>query len=266
MTITIAARASVDPRAELADDVQVGPFCVIGPDVRIGQGTRLVSHVCISGAVTIGEFNTIGPFAAIGEVPQDVSYRGAPTRVEIGDCNLLGPGVTVHRASEKEDGTTRIGSRNTLLASAHVAHDCQLGDEITIAEGTMLGGHVHVEDHARFARSVAVIHYVTIGAYGFVGMKSKVNQDIPRYMRVDGNPSKVRRVNATVLRQAGFHEVAIEALTEAWRLIFVAKMRLQQAVEVLRAHDQFTVEVRQLVDSLERQRRGKNGRSREGSC
>lgn len=261
----IAPRAKVDPRAELAEDVNVGPFCVIGPHVRIGRGTRLLSHVCISGEVTIGEFNTIGPFAAIGEPPQDSSYRGSPTRVEIGDCNLLSQGVTIHRGSEKEEGITRIGNRNTLLASAHVAHDCKLGDGISIAEGTMLGGHVHVEDHARLARSVAVIHLVTIGAYGCVGFKSKVNQDIPRYMRVDGNPSKIRCVNAPVMRRAGFSKDAIDALTEAWRLLFVARIKLPQAVDVLRSRGQYTAEVEHLIDCLERQRNGKNGRSRDGS-
>ena len=265
VTTIIAPRACVDPRAELADDVEIGPYCVIGPEVRIGRGTRLTSNVCISGRVTIGEFNRIGPFVSIGDVPQDVSYRGTPTRVEIGDCNILGHGVTIHRASEKEDGITRIGSRNTLLASAHVAHDCKLGDDITLGEWTMLGGHVHVEDHAGFAVGVAIIHNVTIGAYSFVGMKSKATQDVPRYMRADGIPSKVRRVNASALRRKGIPKDAIAALEEAYRLIYLGKMRLPQAAELLRSHGQFTSEVQQLIEGIETQRRGKNGRAREHS-
>ncbi|AGA30282.1 acyl-(acyl-carrier-protein)--UDP-N-acetylglucosamine O-acyltransferase [Singulisphaera acidiphila DSM 18658] len=265
VTTIIASRACVDPRAELAVDVEIGPYCVIGPEVRIGRGTRLAANVCISGRVTIGEFNRIGPFVSIGDVPQDVSYRGSPTRVDIGDCNFLGNGVTIHRASEKEDGITRIGSRNTLLASSHVAHDCKLGDNITIGEWTMLGGHVHVEDHAGFAVGVAIIHNVTIGAYSFVGMKSKATQDVPRYMRADGIPSKVRRVNASALKRKGISKAAIAALEEAYRLIYLGKMRLPQAADLLRAHGQYTTEVQQLIEGIETQRRGKNGRAREHS-
>lgn len=263
MTTIIASRACVDSRAELAEDVEVGPFCVIGPEVRIGRGTRLAANVCISGRVTIGAFNWIGPYASIGEAPQDVSYRGAPTRVEIGDCNIMGHGVTIHRASEKEDGVTRIGSRNNFKASAHVAHDCKVGDDVTIGERTMLGGHVHVEDHAGFAAGVAIVHNVTIGAYSFVGMKSKATQDVPRYLRVDGIPSKVRRVNARALRRKGIEESAIEALDEAFRLIFLGQMRLPQASERLRSRGQFTPEVQRLIECLEQQRRGKHGRARE---
>lgn len=265
VTTIIAPRACIDPRAELADDVEVGPFCVIGPEVRIGRGTRLAANVCITGRVSIGEFNRIGPYVSIGDIPQDISYRGTPTRVEIGDCNLLGPGVTIHRASEKEDGITRIGSRNTLLASAHVAHDCKLGDDITIGEWTMLGGHVHVEDHAGFDIGVAIIHNVTIGAYSFVGMKSKATQDVPRYMRADGIPSKVRRVNVSALRRKGLSKDAITALEEAYRLIYLGKMRLPQAADLLRSHGQLTPEVQRLIEGIETQRQGKNGRARENT-
>ena len=118
---------------------------MIGPDVTIGRGTRLIAHVCIHGITTLGEDNIIYPFVSIGGEPQDVSFRGSPTRVEIGDSNVIREGVTIHRGSEKEEGVTRIGSHNLLMVNVHVAHDCVLGDQIMIANNTILGGHTHVE-------------------------------------------------------------------------------------------------------------------------
>ena len=202
MASTIADTACVDPRAEIADDVEIGPYCVIGPDVKIGRGTRLLSHVCVYGQTAIGEHNLISPFVVLGGDPQDVSYQGTPTRVEIGDHNIIRENVTVNRATEKEDGLTRVGSHNFLMAGSHVAHDCKLGDRITIANGSMLGGHVHVESYASLSGGVAVHHYVTIGAYSFVGGQSRIYHDVPPYMLVEGNPSKVRCINIVEIGRA----------------------------------------------------------------
>ncbi|WP_254053848.1 acyl-ACP--UDP-N-acetylglucosamine O-acyltransferase [Singulisphaera sp. GP187] len=260
----LTSLSRIDPRAELGFHVEIGPFCTIGPDVRIGQGTRLISHVCIMGDVTLGEFNTIGPFVTLGDAPQDLSYKGTPTRVEIGDYNVLRQCVTVHRGSEKEDGTTRIGSRNVLMAGAHVAHDCQLGDRITIAERTVLGGHVHVESDVEIANGVAVVHEVTVGGFSFVGSQSKVTQDVPRYMRIDGYPSRVRSLNTLGLRRNDFFcEETIQTLREAHRLLYRAKKGLQQTVEILRARGQLSAEVLHLIAFVEAQQAGKNGRARD---
>ena len=161
MATVIADTACIDPRAEIADDVEVGPYCVIGPDVTIGRGTRLIAHVCIHGHTTLGEDNVIHPFAVIGGEPQDVSFRGSPTRVEIGDHNVIREGVTIHRGSEKEEGVTRIGSHNLLMVNVHVAHDCVLGDRIVIANNTMLGGHIHVESFVTISGGVGIHPFVT---------------------------------------------------------------------------------------------------------
>ena len=139
---------SIDPRAEIDDDVDIGPFCVIGPKVRIGRGTRLENSVTLMGDVTLGCRNHLYPGVVIGGEPQDISYRGSDTKVVIGDDNIIRECVTINRATEKEDGVTRVGDSNFLMACCHVAHDCQLGDHIIIANGTLLGGHVHVHDHA----------------------------------------------------------------------------------------------------------------------
>jgi UDP-N-acetylglucosamine acyltransferase len=263
MATLIADTACVDPRAELADDVEIGPYCVVGPDVKVGRGTRLIGHVVISGVTTIGEGNVIHPFAVIGGEPQDVSYRGTPTRVEVGDHNVIREGVTINRGSEKEDGATRVGSHNFLMATSHVAHDCRLDDRITIANGTMLGGHVHVESYASLSGGIAVHHYSTIGAYSFVGGQSRIYHDVPRYMLVDGNPSRVRCINVVGLKRNGFSAKGIDSLHEAHRLIYRARMSARHAAEILESHGHLTEEVRRLLEFIEAQQQGKHGRARE---
>src|SRR5262249_54364604 len=161
-------------------------------EVEIGRGTQLFSHVSLMGVTKLGEFNTIGPFVVIGSEPQDLSYWGTATRVEIGDSNRIDERVTIHRASEKQDGVTQIGSNNHLRAGAHIAHDCKLGNRISIGVGSMLGGHVHVESDATVGEKAAIHQFVTIGADSFIGGHSKITRDVPRYMRVEGNPSIVR--------------------------------------------------------------------------
>ena len=197
MASLIAHNASIDPRAEIDDEVEIGAFCVIGPHVRIGRGTKLESHVTLMGRVTIGQNNHIFPGAVIGGHPQDISYRGSDTQVVIGDHNVIREGVTINRATEKEDGVTTVGSHNFLMACCHVAHDCRLGDHIIIANGTLLGGHVHVQDHASLSGAVAIHHYASVGSYSFVGGCSRV---LLREARAGG----VIREVALLVDQAAF--------------------------------------------------------------
>jgi UDP-N-acetylglucosamine acyltransferase len=263
MATLIADTACVDPRAELADDVEIGPYCVIGPDVKIGRGTRLIAHVCVLGVTTLGEHNVVYPFSVLGGDPQDVSYHGTATRVEIGDHNLIRESVTINRGSEKEDGLTSIGNHNFLMAAAHIAHDCKLGDHITIANGSLMAGHVHVESHANISGGVAVHHYVTIGGYSFIGGQSRIVHDVPRYMLVDGNPSRVRCINIVGLRRNGISTAGIESLHEAHRLVFRAKMSVRHAAEILESHGHMTPEIQSLLEFLRAQQEGKHGRGRE---
>lgn len=263
MAIMVADTACVDPRAEIADEVEIGPYCVVGPDVAIGRGTRLLSHVCIRGHVRIGEHNLIHPFAVIGGEPQDYSYRNTPTRVEIGDHNVFREGVTVNRATEKEDGVTRLGDHNFLMAASHVAHDCKLGSHITMANGVLLAGHVHVESFSSISGGVAVHHYATIGSYCFVGGQSRIYHDVPRFMLVDGNPCKVRCINIVGLKRRGFSKAGIDSLFEAHRLIYRAKMNVREASRILETHGQWTPEVQSLLEFIAAQQLGKHGRARE---
>jgi UDP-N-acetylglucosamine acyltransferase len=262
MAVLIADTACVDPRAEIADDVEIGPYCVVGPDVKIGQGTRLIAHVVLMGATTLGEGNVLSPFCSIGGEPQDHSYQGSPTRVEIGDHNVFRESVTVNRGTEKEDGLTKIGCHNYFMTGSHVAHDCKLGDHINIANCSMLGGHVHVESHAGISGGVAVHHFVTVGGYCFVGGLSRIYHDAPPYMLIDGNPARIRCINVVGLKRNGLGS-SIESLHEAHRLLYRAKMSLEQADEILHSHEHMSSEVLNLMAFLNRQRQGKHGRARE---
>ena len=263
MTTLIADTACVNPRAEIDDDVEVGPYCVVGPEVSIGKGTRLIAHVCILGQTTLGRDNVVHPFSVIGGEPQDVSYKGSPTRVEIGDRNVLREGVTVHRGSEKEEGVTRLGSDNLLMVNVHVAHDCVIEDRVIIANNTMLAGHGHVESSVTISGGVGVHPFVTFGEFSYVGGLSRIYHDVPRYMIVNGNPSKVRCINVVGLRRHGVSSEAISALHEAHRLIYRAKMSSAHASEVLESHGHLCPEVKHLLEFIEAQHLGKQGRARE---
>jgi len=263
MTSLVAESARVDPNARLACDTEVGAGCVIGPDVEIGRGTKLLSHVCMSGVVRVGEFNTIGPFVAIGGEPQDLSYWGSATRVEIGDHNSIAERVTIHRGSEKEDGVTRLGNHNRLLSGAHVAHDCKLADRISIGCLAMLGGHVHVESAVSIGEKAGVHQFVTLGGLSLIDGQSKITQDVPCFMRVDGNPSRVRGINGRILEREGLSGVARAALRAAHQLIFLARMTLSQAAEILEVRQLLTSEVVRLLTFLESQQHGRLGRARE---
>jgi UDP-N-acetylglucosamine acyltransferase len=255
--------ASVDPRAELAEDVEIGPFCVIGPLAKIGRGTRLLNNVTILGDVTIGEGNTIYAGTVIGGEPQDLNYRGSDTRVEIGDHNVLRECVTINRATEKELGVTSVGSHNFLMACCHVAHDCQVADRVVIANGTLLAGHVRVDHHATLSGNIGIHHFATIGCYSFVSGLSRVMHDVPPYMLVDGNPCRPRCVNIVALKRNDFPPEYIKALNEAHRLIYRAKVGLDHAREILRSRGKLIPAVNHLLSFVQEQQEGRHGRARE---
>jgi UDP-N-acetylglucosamine acyltransferase len=263
MAASIAANAWVDPRAELDDDVEIGPFCMIGPGARIGRGTRLLNHVTLTGNVTLGRDNVLFPNVVLGGDPQDVSYQGSDTWVEIGDGNTFREGVTVNRASEKEDGVTRIGSHNFLMANSHVAHDCKLGNHILIANGSLLAGHVHVHDHAAISGGCGIHQFVTIGSYSFISALSRALHDVPPYMLVEGIPARPRCINIVALKRNSFRPEQIEPLAAAHRLLYRSKVGLVHAREILTANGHLTDDVRRLLAFIEGQQVGKHGRGRE---
>jgi len=263
MATYVAENVSIDPRAEIDDEVEIGPFCVIGPLARIRRGTKLENNVTLMGDVTLGCYNHVYPGVVLGGEPQDVSYSGSDTKVSIGDYNVIREGVTINRASEKEGGVTRVGDHNFLMAYAHVAHDCQLGNHIIIANNALLAGHVHVQDYASFSGAVAVHHFATVGSYCFIAGTSAVRQDAPPYMLMEGNPARPRCVNVVGLKRNNFPKEVIHALAEAHRLLYRSKVGLENAWEILRNNGQLLPQVNHLLNFVQQQHEGQHGRSRE---
>jgi len=255
--------AIVDPRAELGEGVRVGPHCVVSGEAVIGPDTVLDNHVTIMGRVTIGARNRIFPNCVIGGEPQDVSYRGAATRVDIGDDNTIREGVTINRGSEKEEGVTTIGNGNFLMAACHVAHDCRIADEVTIANGTLLGGHVRIHSRASLSGAVAVHHWATIGGWSFVAGLSRVLHDVPPFMLCEGSPARPRCINVVALKRGGFGRDVIEAIGEAHRLLYRAKVGLEPARELLRGQGRLLPAIEELLGFLGQQQDGRHGRSRD---
>jgi len=263
MSIYVDPLAAVDARAELADGVSIGPFCHVGPHVRIGAGTKLIGSVTLLGHVTLGEENVLHPGAVVGGEPQDISYRGSDTRVLIGDRNVLREGVTVNRASEKEQGLTQVGNDCLIMAGCHVAHDCLLGNHIIMANGTLLGGHVHIQDHVTLSGSIGVHHFCTLGSYSFVGGLSRVLHDVPPFMLCDGNPARPRCVNYVALERNGFTTEQVDALGEAYRLLYRARVGVSTAREMLRSSSHLLPAVQELLGFLDQQTTGRHGRGRD---
>jgi UDP-N-acetylglucosamine acyltransferase len=263
MATRTATNAWIDPRASIEDDVEIGPFCTIGPQVHIGRGTRLLGSVTIMGRVTVGCDNVIYPGAVIGGEPQDISYAGSDTCVVVGNGNVIREGVTINRATEKEDGITSLGDHNFLMAGVHVAHDCKLGSRIIIANATLLAGHVHVADHASISGGVAIHHYTTVGSFSFIGALAKVLHDVPPYMLCEGQPARPRCINIVALKRNNFAAPDVEALAEAHRLLYRSKVGQQAAREVLRGKDQLRPPVLELLQFIEGQQAGRHGRGRE---
>ncbi len=263
MATMIADTACIDPRAEIAEDVEIGPYCVVGPEAKIGRGTRLVAHVCVLGNTIIGEENVIHPFVVLGGEPQDVHDHGLDTRLVIGNSNIFREGVTVHRGTLKDQGITRIGSHNMLMANVHVAHDCILNDRIIVTNNTMLAGHCLVESHVIISGGVGVHPFVSIGAYSYIGAMSRIIHDVPRFMLVDGNPCKVRCINVVGLKRHGISPESITALHEAHRLLYRVRMTVENAAETLRNNGQVCAEVQSLLDYIAVQQQGRHGRARE---
>ncbi len=229
----IDPRAVVSPQAHVAADVEIGPFTVIGADVVIGPGTWVGPHAVINGPTRIGANNKVFQFASLGDAPQDKKYNGEPTRLEIGDRNVFRESVTVNRGTTHDKGVTRIGNDNLLMAYSHVAHDCQLGDQIVMANCATLGGHVEVGDWVTMGGLSAVHQYTKVGAYSFLAHNAAVTRDVPPYIMAVGRPAVPHSVNAIGLQRRGFTAEQILNIRRAYRLLYRSGLKLQAAIEAL---------------------------------
>lgn len=222
--------AIVDSQAELDDSVQIGPYTVIGPQVRIGAGTVVGPHCVIEGRTTVGCDNRIYQFASIGAMPQDMSHGGEVTELVIGDRNTVREFCTFNTGTYKEQGVTRVGSDNWIMAYVHLAHDVQLGSHTVLANNATLAGHVHVGDWAVIGGLTGVHQFVHIGAHAMVGFQGHVAQDVAPFMTVDGNPLAVRAVNLTGLKRRDFSAERLAVVRQMHKLIFRSGLTLEQAV------------------------------------
>jgi UDP-N-acetylglucosamine acyltransferase len=260
--VRIHETAVVKPGAKLAKGVKIGPYCVVGSGVEIGEGTVLFNHVTLAGNTTVGRNNKIYQNAVIGTWPQDISFSGTDTRVLIGDDNVIREFVTIHCGTHKVDRVTRIGNGNYLMAYSHVAHDCEIGNGVIISNGVQLGGHVKIEDCANLGGLAALHHFVTVGRLAFIGGLTRVVRDVPPFMTVEGNPSKVRCVNVVGCSRNGIGRQAIEKLKEAYRVLYRTQQPLRDAISHLEK-DNSTQEIGELIAFLRGSTRGRQGRARE---
>lgn len=267
MPVSISPLSQVHPSARIGQDVEIGPFCLIGPQVTIGDGCRLDSHVSVIGRVEIGRNNRFHAHCVIGGEPQDHVFReDAPVGVQIGDSNIFREGVTVHRGAEKEDGWTRIGDGNMLMANAHVAHNCRLYNHTYLVNGVLLGGHVHVHDRAIISGNTAIHHFASVGTLAFVSGCSKVVVDVPPYMLVAGNDDfRVITINLVGMQRAGLSSDTIRIIKRAHRLLFREHRKLDDARNLL--HEELggiiPIELQTLFTAIENQQKGRQGRARE---
>ena len=248
--------ARVAAGAELAEDVVVGPFCVIGADVVLGSGCRLDSHVVIDGRTRIGSGGRFFPFSSIGSIPQDLKFDGEPTRLEIGADNTFREFVTVNIGTAGGGGVTRIGKGNFFMAYAHVAHDCIVGDGVIMANAATLAGHVTLEDGATLGAFSGVHQFCRIGRQAFVGGYSVVTQDAMPFVKTVGNRAKAYGINVVGLQRRGHTAAAIDGLKRAYRLLFRSKLNMTQGLERVEAEVRGVAEVDLLISFIRSAERG----------
>jgi UDP-N-acetylglucosamine acyltransferase len=249
--------AIVDPKAKIPPSCQIGPYCVIGPQVELGEGCHLVSHVAMEGPTRIGLGNTFFPFSSIGLAPQDISYRGEPTRLEIGDHNTIREFVTINRGTVKGGGLTMIGDHNLIMAYTHIAHDCQVGSHIIMANAATLGGHVIVEDFATVGALCPVHHFVRIGKYAFIGGGTTITRDVLPFSKTAAERgTRAYGLNAVGLERRGFTKDRIRKIHHAYRLLLASKLNTSQALERLKTESNLGEDVEMLIRFIETSERG----------
>lgn len=238
MATLIHPTAVVHPDAQVHPSVSIGPYAVIGEKVSVGAQTVIGAHAVIDGYTRIGDRNRIFPHTAIGLEPQDLKYDGSISLVEIGDDNAIRECVTINRPTRVGE-VTRIGNHTLLMAYAHVAHNCELGDRVIIANSVALAGHVKIEAHARISGLVGVHQFVHIGRYSMIGGMSRIERDVPPYTMVEGNPSRVRGLNQVLLQRSGIAAEAdgqvYKGLVQAFRILYRSGLTLEEAISKLEA-------------------------------
>ncbi len=251
----VDSRAIIDPSAEIAEGVEIGPWTIVGPNVSIGAGTKIASHVVLKGPTSIGENNTILQFSTVGEDTPDLKYNGEPTRLVIGDNNIIREGVTIHRGTVQDRGETVIGNHNLLMAYVHVGHDSVIGDHCILVNNASLAGHVIVGDWAILSGYTLVHQYCHIGAHSFSGMGSAIGKDVPAFVTVAGAPAAARSMNLEGLKRRGYTKEQLANLSKAFKIIYRRGLTIESAREQVAAISD-SEEIQTLLTSLNQSTRG----------
>ena len=248
--------AIIDPKAKVDEAVEIGPYCVIGKGVKIGSGTILESHVIVKGNTRLGKNNHLFQFSTVGDGSPDKKYKGEPTKLVIGDDNQIREGVTIHRGTVQEKGITKIGNRNLLLAYSHVAHDCEIEDDVVLTNQAALAGAVKVGTGAILAGYAIVHQFCSIGPYSFCAMGSTVNKDVPAFVRVRGNPAKPYGINTVGMKRLSYSSRAIEALRSAYRATYRKNLTVEEALEEMKPLEKKHKEVKLFSQTIKKSTRG----------
>ena len=248
--------AIIHSNAKLADDVQVGAYSIIDEHVEIGAGTKIGSHVVVTGHTRIGKNNQISQFCSIGEVPQDKKYAGEPTRLEIGDNNVIRECCTFNIGTVQDVGVTRMGDNNWIMAYVHVAHDCQIGNNVIFANSTQLAGHVIIDDFVILGGFTGVHQFCQIGAHVMTAVGTVLLHDIPPYVKVSGSPAAPHGINSEGLKRRGFSSAALAEIKRAYKTLYRAGLTLEEAKGQLVQQASEHTEVKLMADFLDRTKRG----------
>jgi UDP-N-acetylglucosamine acyltransferase len=248
--------AIIHPNANLAGDVEVGAYSIIGEHVEIGPGSWIGPHVVMEGHTRIGKNNRIFQFCSVGAIPQDKKYAGEPTRLEIGDNNTIREFCTLNTGTVQDEGVTRIGNDNWIMAYVHVAHDCQIGSNTIMANGATLGGHVHVGDWVFLGGLSGVHQFVRIGAHAMTGFQTRLSQDLPPYVTAADNPAAAHGINSEGLKRRGFSGSSIMAIKHAYKTLYKSGLTLSDAITAIQLQAAEHAELQMMVDFLAASTRG----------
>lgn len=255
--MSIHSTAIVDPGAKIHSGCKIGPYCTVSANVELGEGCELVSHVVLEGPSRIGVDNVFFPFCSVGMAPQDLSYAGEPTRLEIGDHNEIREFVTINRGTVKGGGLTRVGNHVLVMAYAHIAHDCRVGDHVILANAATLGGHVTVEDWAQVGALCPVHHFVRIGTHAFIGGGTTITQDVLPFSKTSAERNThAFGMNSVGLERRGFSKERLAKIHHAYKVLLASKLNTTQALEKLKAEGDLGEDVALLIRFIESSERG----------
>jgi len=256
--------AHVHPGAKLGNGVEIGPFSVVDSGVTIGDDSKIKNHVTLIGNTIIGKNNIIYPNAVVGAAPQDLKYRGEDSMLTMGDNNVVREGATINVGTAGGGGKTEIGNNNLFMACSHVAHDCIIEDNVLLANGVLLGGHVVLERGVKLMGLVGIQPYVTIGRYAYVGGHTRIVQDVPPYVIIEGHPARIRQVNIVGLEREGFSKEQIDRIKKSFSSLFrSSKLNRSEVLQEMERQGVISPEIEYLITFLKNIDKGKHGRYRE---